>query len=137
MNEENPAEVKRLGSNIVGYKADKWHAAAKSVVYPGIKRKFTTHPRLMQVLHATKGMKLVEASFDKVWGTHSEDCLTEEKWHGVGILGEILMQIREETSITNLPNAAVVTMPTSQPYLTNENFNSEMSHTSNMVCEQS
>ena len=87
----------------------------------------------MQVLHATKGMKLVEASFDKVWGTgvpiHSEDCLTEEKWHGVGILGEILMQIREEMSITNLPNVESA-ITTEDPY-------SAASHSSNMVCEQS
>ena len=97
MNEDSPSEAKRLGNSIIGYKADKWQENAKALVLPGIKKKFTTHQNLMNVLQATKGMTLVEASFDKLWGTgvsiHSEDCLNEKKWHGVGILGEILMEI--------------------------------------------
>ena len=46
---------------------------------------------------------LVEAGYDNIWGTgiplHSKDCLIERKWEHVGLLGEMLMDIR--TSLKN------------------------------------
>ena len=58
-------------------------------------------------------MKIVKASYDKVWGTgipiHSDECLNEDKWHGFGILGEILMEIREETHA--VPPSMLTTTP--------------------------
>ena len=139
MNEDDPAEAKKLSTNIVGYSADKWHAVVKTLVYPGIKKKFTSHPNLLHVLHATKGMKIVEASFDKIWGTgvpiHSDDCLDEDKWHGIGILGEILMDIREETH--SVPASLLTNTPMDTTTHATATIATEDTTTCNMVSDTS
>ena len=59
--------------------------------------------------------------FNKVWGTgvplHHKDCIDRTQWHGIGIMGEMLMAIRAElrshpdTSPT-VPQTEVSTMDT-------------------------
>ena len=97
---KTPLEAKRIGGEIVGFKSEQWMAVAKDLVKPGITAKFQSHPTLANVLLATKGMTLAEATFDKFWGTgipiHDVNCANREKWHGTGILGEILMEIWDE-----------------------------------------
>ena len=102
---KTPLEAKRIGSEIVGFKNEQWMAVAKELVKPGITAKFQSHPTLANVLLATKGMTLAEATFDKFWGTgipiHDINSANQEKWHGTGILGEILMEIRDELDGTS------------------------------------
>ena len=97
---KTPLEAKRIGGEIIGFKSEQWMAVAKDLVKPGITAKFQSHPTLANVLLVTKGMTLAEATFDKFWGTgipiHDVNCANHEKWHGTGILGEILMEIRDE-----------------------------------------
>ena len=56
----------------------------------------------MHYLQSTGSKTIVEATFDNIWGTgillHSKECLLERKWDNVGILGEILMNIRDGIS---------------------------------------
>ena len=70
-----------------------------NLVKPGITEKFHRHLNLAKVLLATEGMTIAEATFDKLWGTgipiHEQHSADKEKWHGVGILSEILMEIHE------------------------------------------
>ena len=53
----------------------------------------------MRVLASTDKCTLVENSKDSLWGTgitlQSNDALDRDKWKNVGILGEILMNIRD------------------------------------------
>ena len=50
-------------------------------------------------------MTLAEATFNKFWGTglpiHDVNSGNREKWHGTGILGKILMEIRDELDGTS------------------------------------
>ena len=53
----------------------------------------------MDVLLGTSTKKIVESCRDSLWGTsidlHSEDELKPDKWKNTGILGEILMSVRD------------------------------------------
>ena len=73
---------------------------AKFLSYEGIKAKFVQNPWLTKLLLSTNGDTLAEATYDKLWGTgiplHHRDCTDRNKWHNTGIMGEILMAIREE-----------------------------------------
>ena len=50
----------------------------------------------------TGNKTLVEACHDTVWGTEKPfsdaNCLTQTKWESVGILGRILMKIRDSST---------------------------------------
>ena len=50
----------------------------------------------------------MEASYDNVWGTGkllgSEDSLNPMKWKFIGILGKILMKIRDSTYESSAPS---------------------------------
>ena len=60
------------------------------------------HPKscISQLLLSTNNSKLAEVSYDKIWGTgvplSDENCLDEKLWNGIGIQGNLLMQVRTE-----------------------------------------
>ena len=93
-------ECKNQTRNIRHYDQQSWENSAKSLCYDGIKAKFTQNPWLANFLLSTNDEVLAEATFDKVWGTgvplHCRDCTDRTQWHGIGIMGEILMAIQEE-----------------------------------------
>ena len=70
----------------------------KDICKVGIKEKFDQNNNLKLLLLSTNNQTLVEASSDKVWGTgvslKDEHCLNKDHWNGIGILGEILMELR-------------------------------------------
>ena len=92
-------QCKQLSRQIGNYNQQKWISNARKICEPGIKAKFVQNATLNRLLHSTGSKTLAEASYDLVWGTgvplHSDDCLKKEKWESIGILGEILMHIRE------------------------------------------
>ena len=69
--------------------------------HPGIKAKFDQNTPLLLLLQSTEKQTLVEASHNKVWGTgiplSDINCLNRKHWKNIGILGEILMDIREKS----------------------------------------
>ena len=77
-----------------------WVASAESLCFDGIQAKFLQNAHLMERLLDTGNKTLVEASYDEIWGTRqhlgSRDCLVRNKWKSSGILGRILMWIRNE-----------------------------------------
>ena len=91
---------KQLSKEISGYTNDTWAASAESITYKGLKAKFTQNPTLLKLLTETNNKKLVECSYDRVWGCgiplHNENCLDETLWRGDNLLGTILMRIRSE-----------------------------------------
>ena len=69
----------------------------------GIKQKFEQNPHLKEVLMDTGNKTLVESCLDNVWGTgktlSDPDCL---KWRSIGILGRILMKVRDSSLDTTM-----------------------------------
>ena len=110
---KTPLEAKRIKSEIVGFKSEEWIKVAKATVKPGIAEKFKTHQGLANVLLATKGMTVAEATFNRFWGTgipiHDPNSAKPDKLHGVGILGEILMEIRDDIDKISINTQGTVT----------------------------
>ena len=79
---------------------DRWSKVASTLCLPGIKAKFAQNLDLLDILKNTGDQKLVESSYDRLWGTgipiHNQDCLKSETWTSMGLLGTMLMKIREE-----------------------------------------
>ena len=97
---ENPLDCKRLAQNISGYNHDDWRRVAKEFCKPGIAAKFGSNLHLSHILKSTGNKTLVEVCYDPLWGTgvplKAKDCLNSERWSNIGILGEILMEIRDQ-----------------------------------------
>ena len=95
---DTPLACKQVVRNITNFDAKRWNENAKVQCKPGIEAKFLQNPSLLNILMSTGTKKLAEASYDNVFGTgvplHSQECLDETKWEGIGLLGEILMEIR-------------------------------------------
>ena len=91
-------EAKKLGHQInKPNNIQDWTGVAKEMCTPGIKEKFDQNNNLKLLLLSTNNQQLVEASMDKVWGTgilKDDNCLVKDKWKSIGILGEILMELR-------------------------------------------
>ena len=96
----NALDCKNEAKNIRNYDHKKWEEMAKSLCYEGIKAKFVQNSWLKKLLLSTNEDTLAEATYDKLWGTgvplHRRDCTDRNKWHNTGIMGEILMTIRDE-----------------------------------------
>ena len=101
LNSSDPLDCKEIAKDIKDYDKDKWNADAEEICYEGIRRKFEQNEMLKNYLLDTGNKTLVEGSYDNVWGTgqplSSKDCLNPTKWKSVGILGRILMKIRDTT----------------------------------------
>ena len=105
---ETAIECKNLSRGITGYNHDDWKQNAKQVCKPGLVAKFGSNPLILTLLHTTGQKVIAEACHDTLWGTgvplRHKDCLKRESWHGIGILGEILMELRSEIPNTNASN---------------------------------
>ena len=77
----------------------------------------------MNLLTSTGDGLIAEASHDKLRGTgvplHRENALNQDDWANVGILGEILMKIREDNSDQNIAGSNI--MHCSQSVMTSGN----------------
>ena len=111
-------KCKGLSRNIASYDHTDWNNKAKELCYSGIKAKFEQNQKVKDYLLETGEKTLVEAGYDSVWGTgiplHSKDCLVERKWEHVGLLGEMLMDIR-----AGLRNIIGGNNPREEPMITN------------------
>ena len=101
MNSTDPLDCKEIAKDIKDYDKDKWNREAETICYEGIREKFEQNEELKNYLLDTGNKTLVEGSYDNVWGTgeplSSKDCLNPLKWSSAGILGRILMKIRDTT----------------------------------------
>ena len=99
LNASTGLECKRLSKDIDNYEHADWKEVAKYQCLKGITEKFVQNPTLLGTLLNTGTKVLVEGSRDSLWGTgvdlHSDDVLNRDKWKNTGILGEILMYIRD------------------------------------------
>ena len=100
LNASTPLECKKLAREIVNYNEDNWRMVAKNMCFEGLKEKFAQNPTLVETLLKTNNKTLVECSFDRIWGNGvplgDRSCMDRQKWYNVGILGEMLMEIRSQ-----------------------------------------
>ena len=105
LNSTDAQDSKEIAMDIANYNRDEWNKSAENLCYEGIRQKFVQNPFLQEYLLETGNKTLVESSYDNVWGTGiplgSADCLNPTKWKSIGILGNILMKIRN-----NIPESA-------------------------------
>lgn len=92
---------KALGRKVSGFKEETWRANREAIVYRGNHAKFTQNPHLLEVLLATRGTELVEASpYDRIWGVGlaADNPLIQDPnhWRGQNLLGRILTRLRED-----------------------------------------
>ena len=97
-------DCKNFAHGIRNFNRRMWESVAKEHCRLGIQAKFLQNPDLLQVLVEKTGHKtIVESANDRLWGTGiplvREGCLNKEKWISPGILGELLMEIRENQTM--------------------------------------
>lgn len=100
LSSRRPDHVKRLGRKIKNYKDREWDKLRYDAMVNVLRAKFSNED-LKKTLLATGDKILVEASpFDKIWGIGLDPKQAKrtppEHWHGRNLLGQALMQVRDE-----------------------------------------
>ena len=96
---DDPKLVKALGRTVKGFTQTVWDEKKFEIVLTGNLEKFRQNPELKELLLATEGRELVEASpMDRVWGIGfgAKNALKNRHRWGQNLLGRVLMQVREE-----------------------------------------
>ena len=101
MEEDSPKEQQKLGRKVHNFDKAKWNTVARTIVYRGNIAKFIQNPKLGEMLVATKGTTLVEASpIDTIWGIGlaEDNPLVKDRqtWKGLNWLGETLTKVRDD-----------------------------------------
>ena len=97
---KTPLKCKHLSKDISNFSFKTWAKKAKDVCKKGLEAKFMQNPRVMQALLETGDKKLVECTYDTLWGNgiplHQPTCLNQHLWKNQGILGELLKEIHQK-----------------------------------------
>lgn len=102
MRTPDPEQCKILGREFFdGFDAALWKRTRFVVVKRGIRAKFSQNPSMLETLLATGNALLAECSpRDKDWGillsTSDPEVQDITKWKGENLLGQVLMEVREE-----------------------------------------
>ena len=92
-------DSKDISRDIKNFDRKSWNEVAEEICYEGVKQKFLQNQHLLEALLKTGEKTLVESSYDDVWGTgiplSNNSCLVKENWKSTGILGRMLMNIRD------------------------------------------
>ena len=95
----NPKSVKALGRKVKNFDPEIWDKYKKYIVKLAVLGKFLYNPELKEKLLNTGNKYIAEDSpYDKVWGigTKSLKHKQNKTWPGQNLLGEIIMEVREE-----------------------------------------
>ena len=128
-------QCKRASKNIENYDSDRWIKYAETECVKGLLAKFDQNPKLKTTLLNTRGKTLVECSWDTVWGTgcplSQPDCLEAENWSSPGLLGSLLMTVREKLMSTELAHSPIAPHMTTDP----QSINTKQSDTTTLRME--
>ena len=96
---QHPAEAKKLGRMVRGFRQEVWRAQRSAIVVGGNTAKFDQDSTLKDYLLRTGDRILVEASpRDSIWGVglsaSDPEVTNPEKWKGLNLLGFALMIVR-------------------------------------------
>ena len=137
LNSTDAQDSKEIAMDIANYSKTQWNAKAEEMCYKGIRQKYVQNPKLYNYLLDTGNKTIVEATYDETWGTGKPlgnvHCLNPAKWTSVGILGKILMRIRDSTyegsTDTEENEAEATAMEVTPPRPTHqESINTETNH---------
>jgi ribA/ribD-fused uncharacterized protein len=97
---ETPREQQAIGRTVQGFDESVWELFREGVVFAGNYARFGQNPEQRDLLFATQGTTLVEASpHDRVWGiglaADDPRALDRSQWLGLNLLGEALTRVRE------------------------------------------
>jgi ribA/ribD-fused uncharacterized protein len=97
---QTPREQQAIGRNVRGFDESVWVLFREGVVFAGNYARFSQNPDQRDLLFATRGTTLVEASpHDRVWGiglaADDPRALERSQWLGLNLLGEALTRVRE------------------------------------------
>jgi ribA/ribD-fused uncharacterized protein len=97
---ETPQEQQVIGRTVRGFDEAVWVLFRAGIVFAGNYARFGQNPDQRELLFATRGTTLVEASpHDRVWGiglaANDPRALERSQWLGLNLLGEALTQVRE------------------------------------------
>ena len=99
MNEDDPVKVKKLGSDITNYDEEQWLGVCEEKLIVGLLAKFSQNEDLKCFLLSTGTETLAEACTNNTWGIgktlSSKDLFNKSKWTGKNIMGNLLMQVRD------------------------------------------
>ena len=99
-------ECKNLAREVANYNHDEWKSHAKATCKPGLMAKFKSNDSLSNLLKSTGDKMLMESCRDQLWENgillRDKDSLNREKWSSQDILGEILMEKRDELTSQNM-----------------------------------
>jgi len=98
---DHPREHKALGRKVKNFDDATWKRGREAIVLAGNRAKFTQNKELLELLLATHGTTLVEASpYDKIWGiglaATDPRAQDPKQWKGQNLLGKILTTLRDE-----------------------------------------
>jgi ribA/ribD-fused uncharacterized protein len=101
----NTKEIKALGRKVRNFDQKVWDQMHTFIVLEGNYEKFIQNENLADILVATEGLELVEASpYDKIWGVglavDHPDIIHKDKWRGTNLLGKVLTDVRAEIITT-------------------------------------
>lgn len=94
-------DIKAYGRKVKNYDDIVWAKKRYDIGLDALKAKFSQNEELKNKLLGTGDKIIVEASpLDRIWGIglseQNKDILTPKKWRGRNLLGDMLMQAREE-----------------------------------------
>lgn len=100
LKESNPAKQKALGRRVRNFNSKMWGEMMKNFAEEAIRAKISQNMKIYDKLVSTRGKSIGEASQrDTVWGTgvgiFQNNALNKSSWKGQNILGELLVEIRE------------------------------------------
>lgn len=101
LNEKDPNKCKKLGSQVKGFNDETWEIEGYKIAKNACLAKFQQNEELKTLLLNTGDSILAEASpYDKKWGiglkSNNQDIYNVKNWQGRNLLGQILMEVREE-----------------------------------------
>lgn len=101
LHNNSPAAVKAFGREVQNFNQAVWDANKERIMYEGLYCKFSQNYDLATKLLATGNDLIAECSVkDRIWGIGLSMTdprrLDDRQWRGEGLLGKILMQVRED-----------------------------------------
>lgn len=103
MHSQDPAESKKVMNELRSSPSEpEWIEARHDILFSGLIAKFSQNRSLMNYLMESENRKLGEASRDTTWGIGltltDKNVLSPEHWQGENLLGNTLMEVRQELS---------------------------------------
>ena len=100
--ESNPYVIKKLGSRVKNFSAERWRSVNKDIACKAVRAKFAQNLTLKQILLDSGNVMLAESSTDPFWGTgihlHDKVALDKRCWKNPqgGAMCEILQKVRQD-----------------------------------------